>query len=53
MGNLTDFIGGQHYTANDGTTQHLNIEVLTEAAYNLIGAGNYDANTLYLITNAA
>ncbi len=46
MGNLTDFIGGQHYTANDGTTQHLNIEVVAALP------GTPDPNTLYLITTA-
>ena len=51
MGNLTDFIGGQHYTNSAGDTEHLNIVVITESAYGLLPT--YDANTLYLITNAA
>ena len=49
MGNLTNFIGGQHYTDNAGNIDHLNIEVITRAAYTALGA-NTDANTLYLIT---
>ena len=51
MGNFTDFIGGQHYTDSAGNTQHLEITVLTEAAYNMLSV--YEPNTLYLITNAA
>ena len=52
MGNLTNFIGGQHYTAADGTVQHLNIVVLTEAEYLALNP-NYDPHTEYNITNAA
>ena len=51
MGNLTDFIGGQHYTNAANQTEHLNIQIITEAAYNALPT--YDANTLYLITNVA
>ena len=44
MGNLTDFIGGQHYTDSAGDTQHLNIEVVTALPV------TPDPFTLYLIT---
>ena len=51
MGNLTDFIGGQHYTNAADQTEHLNIQVLTQSAYTtLANANELDVNTLYLIT---
>lgn len=53
MGNLTDFIGGQHYTDAAGTIQSLSIEVLTEAAYTILVGTGLNSNTLYLITNVA
>lgn len=44
MGNLTNFIGGQHYTDNAGNIDHLNIVVVSALP------DNPDPNTLYLIT---
>ena len=48
MGNLTQYIGGQHYTDNAGNIDHLNIEVVAT----LPTGANLDPNTLYLITTA-
>ena len=49
MADLTDLIGGQHYTTDAGATDHLDIQVITRTAYTALGAG-VDPNTLYLIT---
>lgn len=49
MGNLTNFIGGQHYTDSAGSIDHLDIRVITQSAYTALGV-NLEPNTLYLIT---
>ena len=49
MANLTQYIGGQHYTDAAGAVDHLDVRVITRAAYNALGT-DIDANTLYLIT---
>ena len=48
MANLTQYIGGQHYTESDGTIDHLDIRIITRTAYEAIASP--DENTLYLIT---
>lgn len=58
MGNLTDFIGGQHYENATTGMNNMALEfwVGTQAQYNALAttavpAGpGYNANTLYLIT---
>ena len=46
MGNLTDFIGGQHFTDASGNTDALQIQVVATLP------AMPDPNTLYLITTA-